>query len=345
MPQQESSSSSKVVRLGKNLSAIQTSPEDFAKRKTSVEFDDDLSDALKDTDDDDEDESHRPTPPRRNTSDVGAANVNASKWTPSESAVPGGKLPAGEDSNLTTYMGGYQESLNSASLSESYGTEESYRDLSQYYVDPKDVRRLVRKFRNMCKGSPSKGWSSKIDDEEDAKKAFALFEMRSRVMETDIERGLERRGGTVPVDDIIITPWYRASHRIRDAVIVSKAWRDGATPRDVVTANELTRKRQVARYVRRRVDRSGHRVLPTCSSPTRRPYITRLPSGEVAHFEWEEVRWYDDADFTLMRCPGLGPRNMRGFEMFTVGDCQSVLLKLTHERCMVSPSWFINYVD
>ena len=68
----------------------------------------------------------------------------------------------------------------------------------------------------------------------DTKKAFALFEMRSRIMETDIDRGLERRGGTNVVDDIVLTPYFQAAHRVRDAVIVSKAWRDGATPKDVV---------------------------------------------------------------------------------------------------------------
>ena len=32
------------------------------------------------------------------------------------------------------------------------------------------------------------------------------------------------------VDDLVLTPTSQASHRIRDAVIVSKAWRDGASP-------------------------------------------------------------------------------------------------------------------
>ena len=38
---------------------------------------------------------------------------------------------------------------------------------------------------------------------EDSKKAFALFELRSRIMEFDIERGLDRKGGTVVVDDVV----------------------------------------------------------------------------------------------------------------------------------------------
>lgn len=52
------------------------------------------------------------------------------------------------------------------------------------------------------------------------------------------------------------------------------------------------------------------------------------------YYTLEEVRWVDDTDFMQLRCPSLGPRCMRGFEMFTIGDCQSILLKLTNERCM-----------
>jgi len=146
-----------------------------------------------------------------------------------------------------------------------------------------------------------------IDAEEDGKKAFALFEMRSRIMETDIDRGLERCGGTVPVDDLVTTPYAKVATRIRDAVVVSKAWRDGATPRDVVTASMLTRRDTHTFHVIRHDD--------------------------YGRSFYEAVKWIDDTDFEQMRCPSLGSRCMRGFEMFTVGDCQSILLKLTHERC------------
>ena len=65
---------------------------------------------------------------------------------------------------------------------------------------------------------------------EDTKKTFALFEMRSRMMESDIERGLDRKGGIVVVDDIVTTEYKQTAQRVRDGVIVSKAWRDGASP-------------------------------------------------------------------------------------------------------------------
>ena len=114
-------------------------------------------------------------------------------------------------------------------------SDESWEDLSKYAVEPNQIRKLVRKFRNMNKRLQEDGGNSSI--EEDAKKAFALFELRSRVMETDIQRGLEQTGGTVIVDDIILTPYNQAAHRIRDAIIVSKAWRDGASPKDARTAS------------------------------------------------------------------------------------------------------------
>ena len=40
----------------------------------------------------------------------------------------------------------------------------------------------------------------------------------------------------------------------------------------------------------------------------------------------------DDTDILQLKCPSLGPRSMRGFDMFTIGDCQSLLLKLTNEQ-------------
>eukprot|EP00536_Pseudo-nitzschia_multiseries_P016746 jgi/Psemu1/47587/gm1.47587_g len=59
--------------------------------------------------------------------------------------------------------------------------------------------------------------------------------------ETNIERGLECRGGTTVIDDIVMTSfYYKASLRVRNAVIVAKAWQDGATPHNVVTTANLT---------------------------------------------------------------------------------------------------------
>ena len=157
----------------------------------------------------------------------------------------------------------------------------------------------------------------------DTKKSFALFEMRSRIMETDIDRGLERKGGTNVVDDIVLTPYFQAASRVRDAVIVSKAWRDGATPKDVVTAHLLTRRSARAYFVRRPIQRVRRHGVP-------------LYNNDEPSFWFEEVKWLDDTDFMLMRCQSLGAGAMKGFEMFTIGDCQSMLLKMTSDNCTVS---------
>ena len=65
-----------------------------------------------------------------------------------------------------------------------------------------------------------------------------------------------------------------------------------------------------------------------------RTYFIKRPGGYGTRYTWEAVGWVDDTDFMQYRCPSLAPRHMRGFEMFTVGDCQSILLKLTNEHCM-----------
>jgi len=198
---------------------------------------------------------------------------------------------------------------------------ESLPDLSIYCIAPEVVRLMVRAFRKICTtqmeiSSSEETMLYDFENLVDTKKRFALFEMRSRIMETDIDRGLERRGGTNVVDDIVLTSYFQASQRIRDAVIVSKAWRDGATPKDVVTAHLLTRRSAKAHFVRRPI----HRI--------RRP-------GEPAYPEYwmEEVTWLDDTDFMMMKCQSLGAGTMKGFEMFTIGDCQSILLKMTSDNC------------
>ncbi len=150
-----------------------------------------------------------------------------------------------------------------------------------YRVDKSQVKQLVRAFRKMAA------------EEHDAKKAFALLEMRSRVMESDIQRGWRRNGGTVMVDDIVLTPYYQASHRIRDAVIVSKAWREGANPQDVCIAYSLTN-----------------------------PHTTISST-------------LDDTSFSLLRCASTEPNQMKGFQMFTLSDCNTMLLQLAHDQCQV----------
>lgn len=190
-------------------------------------------------------------------------------------------------------------------------------DLSEYYVQPSMVKRLVRRYRKMCRVTMSNCKNyDELDRAEDEKKVFALFEMRSRIMEKDIERGLERRGGTSVVDDLVTTPTNRRAMRIRDAVIVSKAWRDGAAPMDVVNTARLTQRDQRSYFIKRR----NH--LPHRGDIKMPPY------------HWEEVAWIDDTDFMQYRCPSLGARHLHGTEMYTIGDCQSILLKLTNEACI-----------
>ncbi|KAL7441475.1 LOW QUALITY PROTEIN: hypothetical protein ACHAXM_011522 [Skeletonema potamos] len=200
---------------------------------------------------------------------------------------------------------------------------DSVPDLSIYCVDPDMVRKMVRAFRKICTSqmaiNSSNDMLSEFESLVDTKKSFALFEMRSRIMETDIDRGLDRRGGTNVVDDIVLTPYFQAAHRVRDAVIVSKAWRDGATPKDVVTAHLLTRRSAKAYYVPRLIER------------------IRRPDNPFHKKYWlEEVHWLDDTDFMMMRCQSLEAGTMKGFEMFTIGDCQSILLKMTSDNATVS---------
>jgi hypothetical protein len=207
-------------------------------------------------------------------------------------------------------------------------------DLSKYRVSPGASKQLVRAYRVMSRVANTAHMSrDEFQKFEDAKKAFALSEMRSRIMEKDLERGLERQGGTVPVDDIALSPYYQASHRVRDAVIVSKAWRDGASPNDVVAAINMTRLEERTHFVKRRMHQTLNRSQMSDSMSMASDYSR---NGSQGAFSWEEVAWMDDTDFMQMRCPSMGPRTMRGFEMFTIGDCQSILLKLTNERCIVS---------
>jgi hypothetical protein len=209
-------------------------------------------------------------------------------------------------------------------------------DLSQYYVQPSLVKRLLNKYREMSDFIDSDMSLEEFEKEEDEHRAFALFEMRSRIMEKDIERGLERRGGTVVVDDIVTTSYHRTAHRIRDAVIVCKAWRDGASFSDVVKASLLGRRGDRTYYVKRRIRNGEDHIYNSSIISDTASFVSGFSSASSsARFYWEPVKWLDDTDILQYRCPSLGSRHMRGFEMFTIGDCQSILLKLTNERCMV----------
>jgi hypothetical protein len=205
-------------------------------------------------------------------------------------------------------------------------------DLSKYYVTARDMKKLVRQYRELSEDCDPRGMTlDEFEKEEDEHKAFALIEMRSRIMNKDLERGLERRGGTVPVDDIVTTSYHRAAMRIRDAVVVSKAWRDGASPMDVMNSALLTRRAERTHYIKRPIMIAGGGGSFGNNSGD-----SSMRSGyaEPRRYEWEAVRWVDDTDFMQYRCPSLGPRTMRGFEIFTIGDCQSILLKLTNEQCI-----------
>ncbi|CAJ1895494.1 unnamed protein product [Cylindrotheca closterium] len=188
------------------------------------------------------------------------------------------------------------------------------KNLDQYYIHPDEMKVVVKKFRKMSSQRVPKLSLEEYDREEDAIKAFALSEMRSRIMEKDIERGLERRGGTTVVDDSVLTPFNMAAMRVRDACIVAKAWRDGATPLDVINTSMLTRRAERSYFIPRLLNAG------TNQSPDYK-------------YAWEEVLWFDDLELSQYRCHSLGPRSMRGYEMFTIGDCQSIQLKLCNDRC------------
>ena len=296
-----------IVNIKNSISSIQTTPEAFENRRTSAEFDS----ALTESDTDYAPSSHR----RRNR--------------PSSNSI----IPGHYDNILTQkrIADGSSDSAQDHTDSESQDSFKGTRtrtksyDLSKFAVEPSQVRKLVKTYRNMSQLSTNN--SSIPLEEDEGKKAFALFEMRSRIMETDIERGFERAGGTVTVDDIVLTSFHKASCRVRDAVIVSKAWRDGASPQDARTALNLTRSYEY--FVRR----SSLLILSTDSMVS--DYQESVDSsGSHLHVSRERVRWIDDTEFSLIRC--FGPKTLRGFSIFTAGDCRSMLLKLTYEHCEVS---------
>ena len=157
-----------------------------------------------------------------------------------------------------------------------------------------------------------------------------------------MERCLERRGGTSVVDDIVTTPYHRKAMRIRDAVIVSKAWRDGASPMDVINTAHLTQRAERSYFIKRPVWQPDYRShTASFNDPSWQADF------DTPQYSWEEVTWVDDTDFMQYSCPSLGPRRLRGTEMFTIGDCQSILLKLTNESCIVTQvavSFHVSYL-
>jgi hypothetical protein len=319
----------KLVLLGGGLTAIQTTRTDFFNRCTATDFDGNLS--VSDVSSNgyaripgynqmvsagmNHDSTLRGIQgnlgmrPRARPSEPSAANPRARHEETAQS----------DDSSTSSSATSHKSSLFSDPYRSDVGLE-VFGDLSEYYVHPTLMKKVLRKYRTMSEACASKMNFADYENEEDERKAIALFEMRSRVMEKDIERGLERRGGSFVVDDIVTTPYNRTAHRIRDAVIVSKAWRDGATISDVINSSVLTRRMARTYFTKRPIPRE----------------VSAGTSASGFRYSWEAVTWLDDTDMMQYRCPSLGSRHMRGFEMFTIGDCQSILLKLTNERCMVS---------
>ncbi len=285
-----------LALLGGGLTTIQTTSGDFSNRRTASDFDETLTNS-------DCDENGFVRIPAFHEMLSAGMNQNDRSFTPqSLDFVP---------KQVHQQQFRPQKAINHFNLGSAHYTAHPSVDFSQYYIHPDEMQILVKKFRKISDGRCRHFDYEDLEREEDATKAFALSEMRSRIMEKDIERGLERRGGTTAVDDIVTTSYYKAALRVRDAVIVAKAWRDGATPQDIVNTANLTRR------------------------DTRSYYIPRYNPALKGRskYTWEEVSWVDDNELSQYRCHSLGPRHLKGVEMFTIGDCQSILLKLSNERC------------
>lgn len=303
-----------VVKVNNSLMTIQTTMEHYNNRTTSAEFDANLTES--DTD-------FLPSSQDRRIRSKNQYSIEPS-W-------PSTLTPSRQNSTspISDSESEFSGSRSNASLPSDTPSNASKYDLSMYVIDPSRIRKMVKRYRTLSNSV------SHSPIHEDSKKAFALFEMRSRIMETDIERGIDRRGWTKVVDDIVLTPYYRASHRVRDAVVVSKAWREGASPSDARTAFYLTTgligSYQIKRHVRK--NSSSGSVYSDIS-------LFESNSGAFGFWNshdyfWEKVLWVDETDFSLLRCPSLESGNLRGYDIFTEGDCQSILLKLTNDYCEV----------
>ena len=300
-----------IVLLGGGLSAIQTNRKGFVGRRTASDYDENLTNS-------DVDQFGFSATPGFNEM------LSAGWWQ--DNSLLGIKSNFGTSKIQRNPVEEVTASESGSSLfTDPYQREECSNiegDLSEYAISPSQMKLLVRKYRKLSEKVNMDMSLEEFEQEEDEHKAFALFEMRSRIMEKDIERGLERCGGTVVVDDIVLTSYNRTAHRIRDALIVSKAWRDGARPEDVANAAVLTRRHDLTFFIRRPV--AANTAVDILAG--RNPWMQQC--------WWEPVKWMDDTAFGQFRCASLGPRHMRGVEMFTIGDCQSMLLKLTNERCI-----------
>ncbi|GFH47686.1 hypothetical protein CTEN210_04161 [Chaetoceros tenuissimus] len=215
---------------------------------------------------------------------------------------------------------GYFSSSSSSSDSEDGGSD---HNLSQYRVNEEQNKMLVKAYRNMSKFTSRGSYSG---EDEGAKQSFALVEFRSRIMASDIERGFERMGGTTVVDDIVLTNHYQTKCRVRDAVIVSKAWREGTCPKDAITAKNLIGERDF--YVKR-----SSRPISSNGSTSSTSLDSLDSTCSKVQIVYERIDWCDDTDLSLLAC--FGSKTLRGTDIFTEGDCQSMLLKLTHEHCEI----------
>jgi hypothetical protein len=280
-----------LALLGGGLTTIQTTTDDFTNRKTASDFDETLTNS-------DYDQYGFAKIPAFH--EMVSAGLSRHDRSLSSQSLLFATLPSQKQ------ILEYHHPPNT-----SPHTEVKDFDFDEYYIHPEEMQILVKKFRKISRSLYPRLDYEDLEIEEDSTKAFALSEMRSRIMEKDIERGLERRGGTTVVDDIVMTSYNKAALRVRDAVIVAKAWRDGATPQDVINTANLTRRSE------------------RCYCISRFESTTR----GVSKYTWEEVKWVDDNELSQYRCHSIGPRDLKGVEMFTIGDCQSILLKLCNERC------------
>lgn len=329
-PYKQTGGNFNVVLLGGGLTTIQTTANDFTNRKTASDYDDNLTNS--DIDDNGyakipgfHEMVYRGTHNHDQSLDAQSAVLFSEYTVTARDAIE--RFRSNSLNRTQNHINGFKkESSNendsagsSSSLfsdpykKEGYGVESG--NLDRYYIHPDEMKKVAKKFRKMSSLRSHKLSHDEFDREEDAMKAFALSEMRSRIMEKDIERGLERRGGTTVVDDTVLTPYNKAALRVRDAVTVAKAWRDGATPLDVINTSILTQRAERSYFI--------PRLLSTGSR--------RSPEYKYA---WEEVLWFDDLELSQYRSQSLGPRSMRGYEIFTISDCQSMLLKLCNERCL-----------
>jgi hypothetical protein len=319
---EENYESFKMVVLGGGLAAIQPSEYLFSNRQTASDYDETLTNS-----DVDQNGYHR-TPGVDEmlkaglTTDSSLLGIQSNLGRGGAALRPEALFPEHEPESSLSRSESPQTQSDSSELSSS-NSSSLFSDpfisgnhlhvngnWSSYYIKPSVMKKVLRTYRKCAEQMVSTDMSlAEFEQKEDENKIFALFEMRSRIMEKDIERGLERRGGTVAVDDLVMTTYNRTANRIRDAVIVSKAWRDGASPKDVINTALLTR-RERTYYIRR----------PMHSIKSKDNAATISSKWSPKQYSWEPVKWVDDTDFMLYRCASLGPRCLRGVEMFVSGE-------------------------